>query len=444
MRDRAVGGQAGGRVGQRGDVPDQARVQPRLAQVRRVDGQALAQGEPGGRGTGGELVDVRPGAFGVDVVRGQRGDAAPVVDAGPQDEVVLGADQVGRGLDAGRRPEDEPGHGDRGGQVVEFGVGDVAHLGVRLGPEVLHDDFLDAVVGAGDLPDREDRVGALGRGLADADEDAGGERDVAAAGVLQDAEPDRRVLVRAAEVGAALLGVQAGGRGLEHHAHRRGDRLEALEVLPGQDARVEVGQQAGFLQDADRHGPYVGQGVVVAAGVEPLAGLAPAVLRPVAEGEQGFLAAHCGALASDIEDLVRLQVQAVQPVRDGGEGAVPAAVPAQPGQRDEDLARVGDRLWPIGRLQACVPGPARVGQQGLQVIAAGVEEDRRLVQVERLAVPGPRQGPAHRRGRDPTSVAAEVTHAAPNLRASVDLPGPRGQGALPVRPPAAPGPGWRR
>ena len=272
----AVGGQAGGRVGQRGHVRGQARVEPGLAQVGRVDGQALAQGEAGRRGAGGEFVQGGPGAFGVDVVGSQRGDAAPVVNAGPQDQVVLVADQVGRGLDAGPGPEEQASDGDGGGQVVEFGVGHVAHLGIRLGPEVLHDDFLDAVVLAGDLADGEDRVGALGPGLADADQDAGGERDVAAAGVLEDAQPDGRILVRAAEVRAALLGEQAGGGGLEHHAHRGGDRLEALEVLPAEHARVQVRQQAGLLQDADGHGPHIGQGVVVAVRVQPVFRLAPA------------------------------------------------------------------------------------------------------------------------------------------------------------------------
>ena len=385
----AVGGQAGGRVGQRGHVRGQARVEPGLAQVGRVDGQALAQGEAGRRGAGGEFVDGGPGAFGVDVVGGERGDAAPVVDAGPQDQVVLVADQVGRGLDAGLGPEEQPGDGDGGGQVVEFGVGHVAHLGVRLGPEVLHDDFLDAPVLAGDLADGEDRVGAFGQGLADADQDAGGERDVAAAGVLEHAQPDGRVLVRAAEVRAALVGEQAGGRGLEHHAHGGGDRLEALEVLPAEHARVEVRQQAGLLQDADGHGPHVGQGVVVAVRVQPFFRLVPSLLRPVAEGEQGFLAAQFGALAGDVEDLVGLQVQAVQPVRHGRERAVAAAVPAQPGQRDEDLARVGDDRGPVGRLQAGVPGAARVFQEPVQVVTAGVQQDGGLVQVERLAVPGP-------------------------------------------------------
>ena len=154
-------------------------------------------------------------------------------------------------------------------------------------------------------------VDALGRRLADADEDAGGERDVAAARVFQDPEADLGVLVGGAEVRSALLGEQALRRRLEHHAHGRGDRLEALEVLPGHDARVEVRQQAGLLKDADRHRPDVGERVVVAVRVKPLAGLLPAGLRPVAEREEGFLAAERGPLPGDLEHLVRAEVGAV-------------------------------------------------------------------------------------------------------------------------------------
>ena len=193
--------------------------------------------------------------------------------------------------------------------------------------------------------------------------------------------------------------------GLQHHAHGRGHRLEALEVLPGQHARVQVRQQAGLLQHPDRHGPDVGQGVVVAVGVQPLPRLGPSLLWLVTQREQGLLAAHGRALAGDGEHLVRLQVQAVQAVRDGGERAVAAAVPAQPGQRDEDLARVSDDVRSAGRLEPRVAGPARVAEEGVQVLAARVEQDRRLVPVERLAVPGPRQCPAHRGWGDFADVA---------------------------------------
>ena len=205
------------------------------------------------------------------------------------------------------------------------------------------------------------------RRLADADEDAGGERDVAAAGVLQDTQPDAGVLVRRAEVRAALLGEQPLGRRLEHHPHRRGDRLEPLEVLPAEHAGVEMRQQAGLLENADGHRPDVGEGVVIAVRVQPFARLLPAVLRPVAEREQGFLAAERRALPGDLEHLVRAEERAFQLPWDRRERAVAAAVPAQPGQRDEHLLRVRDDPRPSGRLQPGVPGARRIAEQRAQV-----------------------------------------------------------------------------
>ena len=123
----------------------QARVEPGLAapDVLGVDRQPLAQREAAVGGARGELVDLRPGALGVDVVGRQRRDAAPVVDAGPQHQGVLGVDEVRRRLHARLRAEHEPGHRDRGGEFLQVGVRHGAHRGVRLGAEVLDDDLLD-------------------------------------------------------------------------------------------------------------------------------------------------------------------------------------------------------------------------------------------------------------------------------------------------------------
>lgn len=201
-------------------------------------------------------------------------------------------------------------------------------------------------------------------------------------------------------MGAARLGPQAGRGGLQHHAHARRDRLEPLEVGPGQDAGVEVRQQAGLLQDPDRHGAHVGEGVVVAVRVEPLAGLGPAVLGPVAQGEEGLLAAHRRALAGDVEDLVGGQVHPVAALAelsgDGDEGAVVAPVAAEAGEGDEDLAGVGDDTGPPGGGEPGVPHPCGGGGEVLQVLAARLEEYGRLGRVERDAVAGPPERAAHR------------------------------------------------
>ncbi len=251
----------------------------------------------------------------------------------------------------------------------------------------------------GDPAQREQGVGALLVVLADADQDAAGEGDVGAPGVLQDAQPDGRLLVRRAVVRAAGLGPEPGGGGLQHHPHGGGDRLQPLEVGPAQHPGVEVRQQPGLLQHPDRHGADIGQGVVVAVGVQPLAGLGPAFLGPVAEGEQGLLAAQCRALAGDVEDLVGREVEAValgtELAGDGDEGAVVAAVPTEPGERDEDLLGVGDHSRSAGRLQAGVADPRGGGGEVAEVLAPGLEQYGRLGGVQGDTLTRTVQSPAH-------------------------------------------------
>lgn len=176
---------------------EEAGVEPGFAALDelRVDAEAFAQLEAGGGGPLGQFLDPRPGALGVDVVDGDGGDAAPVVDAGGDEPLVLGVDEVGRGLEAGGGAHDEPGDGDGGDQVVQLGVGHPAHGRVRLGAEVLDDQFLDRVVRAGHAPQREERFGALLDGLADAEEQPARERHGGPARVLQDAQAHGGVLV---------------------------------------------------------------------------------------------------------------------------------------------------------------------------------------------------------------------------------------------------------
>jgi hypothetical protein len=122
---------------------------------------------------------------------------------------MLVADEVRGCLDVQSGTEDEPRRGDGGRHLLQVRVRRVHHLRFRLCAEVLDDDFREAVVLAGHLADREDRVGAFGERLADADEDTGRERDAGAPRVLEDPETDFGILVRAAKVRAAFVLVQA-------------------------------------------------------------------------------------------------------------------------------------------------------------------------------------------------------------------------------------------
>ena len=373
---------------------------------------------------------MRPGALGVDVVRRHRGHAAPVVDAGvEQRDQALGVAEVGRRLQRHRRAEQQPRDGERGqvGLVVEVLGG--AHRRVGLGPEVLDDDLLDGAELPRHPPDRQQGVDPLGGGLADPDEDAGGERHGQASRVLEHPEPDGGVLVGAAEVRAGRLGPQPRRGGLQHHPHRRGDRLEALDLLPAHDAGVEVREQARLLQHRDGAGPDVGQRVVVAALVEPLPGLGPAVLGPVAEGEQGLLAARRGAVAGDLQHLLHLEEGRRHPVGHGDEGAVVAAVAAQPGERDEHLAGVRDHAGAALAGHGGVADPAGGLGQGRQLLAAGVEQDLGLGRVQRLARARPGHGPLDLPGGGRDGRHRRDGDHASRLRAPGPAPRPRSPGS---------------
>ena len=346
------------------------------------------------------------GRSGFDVIRGQRRHPAPIVDAGADQRQALGArHQVRRRLNAHLGPHHQPGDRHRRHEVLETRVGYRGHRGVVLGPEVLHDHFLNVPEFLVRLPNCVDGLGPLDQRLPDADQQPSGERNRQPARVGQCAQSYLGILVRAAVVRQALGLEQPSRRGLQHHAHRRRHRLEPRQLRPRHDARVQMRQQPGLLQHPDRHRAHVIQRRVIAALVEPLPGLVPARLRSVAEGEQRLLATQFGAAAGHVENLVGLHVHAhprgAQLARHRDERAVVAGVAAQMSDGDEHLARVGHRQpavrpAPPRRLQTRITHPRRAHAQIGQVLATGRHRDRGLVDVERHPVAGPPQHPPQR------------------------------------------------
>lgn len=111
---------------------------------------------------------------------------------------------------------------------------------------------------------------------------------------------------------------------------------------------------------------------------EPGACDGPAILRSVAEGEQRLLATEAGAGAGDLEDVLRLHEHRFAPGRQAAgclnENAVVAAVSAEFGQRNEDLAGVGDDARSSAAGQALVAKTTRRLQEQLEFGAARAEE----------------------------------------------------------------------
>jgi len=309
----------------------------------RIDRQTLDQGLAGGGGLLLQAFEVRPGGLGVDEVRSDRRDAAPVVDAGRYE---LGQDagaQIRRRLDMHAGSEHEAGRGDRPQQVLECRLGRVGHPGLGLGPEVLDDDFLDVAVLVVQVPHREQGVDPFLAGLADADQDPRGEGHPCLTGQPERLQPAVRHLVGAAVVGLALL-VQPHGHALQHDAHRRRYGAQTLDVPGCHQARVEVGQEPGLAKHPFRGLAEVGEGRLVAELGQALAGRLVAQLRLVPEGEERLFAAGLGGQARLAQDRVQRHVRRLALLRRLGEDAVVTDVPAQVSQRQEDLARVRDEV----------------------------------------------------------------------------------------------------
>ena len=290
------------------------------------------------RGHAGEMIELRPRRFRVDVVGRHRRHAAPIVDAGPDELRQILGPQVRRRLNVDRRAEDQAGDRDRPQMLVERRLGRINHPRAGLGAEVLDDDFLDVAVARMKVADREQRRNAFDPGLADADQQSGGEWHGGAPGRRDGRKPHGRMLVGRAEMRPAALR-QPFGRRLQHDALRHRHLAQAAQPRFIHHAGIEVRQQAGLLE----HQPRAFFEIIERGGVaergERVARGGVAALGLIAEREQGFLAAGRGTGPRDRQHLVAGKIGGVRFRRRLREGAVVAHVAAQLGERNEDLLR---------------------------------------------------------------------------------------------------------
>ncbi len=239
--------------------------------ARRTRGRSVSRGasaKPARLGDLAQPVERRPGPLGVDVVGGDRRDAAPVVDAGVEQHAeVVG--QVGRRLEVDVRRQDQPGQRrwPRGSSSGGHG-GACVHGGARLGQEVLDDHLLHVAVArvrGGDRLQRREPVGAV---LADADEDPGGERDRRARPAASSVASRRSGVLS----GAPRWAARSASERLDHHPlARRRPAAAAASSSADRAPGVGVRQQPGLVEHEPAHGREVVDGRGVAVLGEPVA-----------------------------------------------------------------------------------------------------------------------------------------------------------------------------
>ncbi len=375
-----------------------------LTRVPRVDREPFTEGLAPGGGRGGERLDRWPRALRVDVIRRHRRHPTPVVDPGVQQPQPLRRiGQVRRRLHAHVGAEDDPGGRDGREERLVAGLGRPLHRRAPLRAEVLHDHLLDVPEPPVQVADREQRLGALPLGLSDPHEDTRRERDREAAGVFDRAQAHRRQLVGRVEVRSSAHR-QAPAGGLEHDAHRCAHVLEPGELLVRHHARVQMRQQPRLLEHADRYRAQVLEGGREPALGEPVPRFGVPILGSVAEGEQRFLATRVAAPLGDRHDLVGREVRMVELGRRLREGAIVTVVAAEHRERHEHLARIRHGVAPSEIAQ-----PRRHLAHPNEVVAASGEERPCLVQAQRLALFGAREGPADGVRRPPGHAGEPTT-----------------------------------
>ena len=147
------------------------------------------------------------------------------------------------------------------------------------------------------------------------------------------------------------------GGTLQHDPLRHRDLAQPVDIGPRHDAGVQMRQQPGLAQHQLRHRGEVGEGGLVAEPGQRLARRAVAQFRLVAQREERLMAAGARPGRGDRQHLVGIEIGGLAAARRMGEGAVVADVAAQLGQRDEDLARIGDEAAMAPR-RAMPPRPA--------------------------------------------------------------------------------------
>ncbi len=178
-----------------------------------------------------------------------------------------------------------------------------------------------------EIAHRQQALDPLFPGLADADQEAGGEGNLRLARRRDRRKADRRALVGRSEMRAALL-AEPLRTAFEHQPHRSGERAEALIIVGGEDAGVDM-----------RHDPCLGDRTLgdmrkivdcrcEAHALEIVARGGVAKLGLIAVGEEQLLASGGDTGAGDLDHLFGGHIGSGQPAGRLGEGAIVADVAA--------------------------------------------------------------------------------------------------------------------
>jgi flavin reductase (DIM6/NTAB) family NADH-FMN oxidoreductase RutF len=217
----------------------------------------------------------------------------------------------------------------------------VSHGNAGFGAKILDDDFLYVPVTPVQIEDGQQRIDAVRHGFADADQQSGGEGNALLPGFLNGAQALGGKLIGGVVVGRA--GVQQfpiGGFEHETHAGRNGGK--AGDPFGAEQSGIGMRQQGGFAKDEFAHGLEIMECRFVAEMAHRVSHLRKQELGLVSQAEKSLGATEFLSLASHGEHLVRVHGMSAGVAGIATEGAIAAIVATEIGERQEDLAGIGD------------------------------------------------------------------------------------------------------
>ena len=173
--------------------------------------------------------------------------------------------------------------------------------------------------------------------------------------------------------------MQCRGSAFQHQPHRRVVGLERGHFAAAHRSGVGVRQQPGFLQHQAVDIGQIFQRRPETALCQPVFRFGVALLRALAEGEQGFGATQPAAGIGDFQHLLRRHIQRTALsfpaglLRGFAENAIAAEIAAQMSQRDKHLGRKSD-----GAALAQIAHPPRRIEHRRQAIIIGARQRPRL------------------------------------------------------------------
>src|SRR5260370_27569304 len=301
-----------------------------------IERDAVMENEAARLRFGLQASNLRPGGFGIDEIPGDRRDTAPVVDAGFEQEREIVVTQIWRGLNIHVRAENQARECDGAQHVLQRRLGMRGHGNIRLGAKILDDDFLDVAVFFMKHSNDEERVDALFHGFADADEDAGGERDREFAGLFDGAETEGGNCVGTFSVWQAIAH-EARADVFQHQSDAGVGVFQADEGSAVHDAGIGVREKAGFIQDKFAHRSEIVERARVALNAEEFASFGKNLFGLVTEAEKSFLAAGLAPALRERENFVRGHEISAWLAWVLAASAVCVHIAAKSGERDENF-----------------------------------------------------------------------------------------------------------